>query len=537
MARDMLRSTNPFLQSTNPFVDYVETTEIREDFHCSTNPFLQSTNPFVDTAEPGVVEQRRPVPRKRVSKVHSSAIGQQEVFRQPSYGGRCLGLEASESLFEKNRVIPRWDSDYMAGQRGSEMVMPAEAFIDDRYRRYVQESVPALDAHSTSVLTDRLNDGEDNACLQGGMQTPELYRRRPVPSPRVKHPLNPLVETAIPLRSSEPLHSTAKVVPRQDCNENAEGTTNQLLRTLVDQFTTSIRESQSKRSPSTTFRPVELRLPRYDGTGDVHLFIKQFEQVARIGGWDELVTLVQLRSCLERGAKDCGRADSTEGVFARLVSTFGRSPESAREQLHMLVREPNESYSMLGNRVERLAQLAYAGLGADLEGQMALEHFCRVLDSTGLRQHMLLARPVTVQEAVKVAEQFVLVSQQAARIPRTRDRVAPVDGLSSPCSNTEPNGDKDLTKTINGLVDLVKVRLDEQSNLIKGQSSRIANLERSGFTGTGQGNWKSKPEPNQSVRGCYKCGDLSHFKRNCPNLARPDNQNGNVVSTPRQSEN
>lgn len=61
--------------------------------------------------------------------------------------------------------------------------------------------------------------------------------------------------------------------------------------------------------------------------------------------------------------------------------------------------------------------------------------------------------------------------------------------------------DKDFTKTINDVIDLVKVRLDEQSNKIKGQSALIAHLERSGIAGTGQGIWKSEPEYNQSVRG------------------------------------
>ena len=97
-----------------------------------------------------------------------------------------------------------------------------------------------------------------------------------------------------------------------------------------------------------------MRPPRFDGTSDVDLFIEQFEEVRVLSEWDDRVALVQLRHSLEKEARDCGRADSRNGVYQRLRHQYGLTPYEARSILHNLKRDAGESYVSLWNRVEKL---------------------------------------------------------------------------------------------------------------------------------------------------------------------------------------
>ena len=368
-------------------------------------------------------------------------------------------------------------------------VKSPEDFIDNCYRQYVGESLPVRRPRPPPRSSTRRQLHSTAAHEQFTFQPPVL---------------------------SEPLHSISdeeQQVPRPDQSRGGGETTEFLLRTLVNQFSSAIKEANVKSTTtSSPIRQVELRLPRFDGTSDVHLFIKQFEQVARLSNWNERIAIVQLRSCLDRAAKDCGQADSVRGVFSRLLAMYGLSPAQAREMLHSLTREPNESYVVLGNRVDKLAKLAYGGLGS-LETQMALEHFDRALDHPSLRQHMLLVKPRSLDEAVKAAEQFALVSRQPSRPPRSRDRIAPVDASCavSPPSQMKVVEVQGTSDALTKMVQSMQTTLEEQSRLIKEQNRRISAMEtrpRFGYSA------QSRDLPRS--RSCYVCGDPSHFQRHCP---------------------
>ena len=73
-----------------------------------------------------------------------------------------------------------------------------------------------------------------------------------------------------------------------------------LLKYLVEQFTEPVQNMSSK----STSRKLDFRLPRFDCSTYVYLFIKQFEDIWELNHWNDRVALVQLKSCLEkRGSK------------------------------------------------------------------------------------------------------------------------------------------------------------------------------------------------------------------------------------------
>ena len=83
----------------------------------------------------------------------------------------------------------------------------------------------------------------------------------------------------------QPVRASAVPSPTLDIEERGKEGTAGLLKSLVDQFTTVVRSVQS--GPTSSIAPggrVDLQAPRFDGTSDVHMFIRQFREVSDLNG-------------------------------------------------------------------------------------------------------------------------------------------------------------------------------------------------------------------------------------------------------------
>jgi hypothetical protein len=111
-----------------------------------------------------------------------------------------------------------------------------------------------------------------------------------------------------------------------------------------------------------------------------------------------------------------------------------------------------------------------------------------------------------MEEAVKAAEHYALVSKQPSRSNRNRDATNSVAGVEG---NGLMSDVKDMFQTVTG-------KLDEQAALIREQAARISALERPKAGGYNHQAAKASGGPKR----CYHCGDPSHFKRDCPDWLR-----------------
>ena len=400
----------------------------------------------------------------------------------------------------------------------SDTLLSAEAFIDKCYEQFVSNEVIPIDNADNVLQSTVAAAGQVNS-------TP---RSRPVPKPRRTQPLHsvnnssnvyqwPHVSPTWESTHVNFAHGSEPVVSPQ-VNEGPE-----LMRNLVRQFTEAIKETRASNLHSVDSHPQpKWRLPWFDGQGDIHLFKHQFEQISSFSGWDEQISLIQLRSCLEGSAKDCGRGSSVNEVFSRLISMFGCSPFQAREQLHSLHYQPTESYTTLSNRVERLVRIAYGDLGEKVVNQMALEHFTRALEDTSLRCHMLAVKPRNLAEATEAAEQFAMAKRSFVK----NSKVQRLNKVDVTLSKSEYGELKNIIHTLQSTV-------EDQSRLINDQRRRLDSLERS----------VRSPLPTPRFTGtvnktCFECGDPSHLRNRCPLLKRVHNVHGNsTVSPSAKSEN
>ena len=392
-----------------------------------------------------------------------------------------------------------------------EQVASSTRFIDQVYDRYVVNPEASNGSARPGVaLTDTNPFRQPNPVPESSATN--LSARNPFISNGLHESCtNPFIQ---------PVRAPAVTSPTLDIEERGKEGTAGLLKSLVDQFATVVKSVQS--GPTSSIIPggrVDLKAPRFDGTSDVHMFIRQFREVSDLNGWNDRATLAQLRSFLDRGAKDCGYADTLAGVYEQLLAMYGLTPSEAREQLHHLRKDDEESYLRLGNRVERLARLAYGGMAPNMESQMAVEHFDRAISDRELRRHLLVVRPRTLTDAVMAAESYALVGRLIVRESKEKGLLPRVSQVDCEMENRPVMAAQSVESMFSRI-----------TNMLEEQSSRIAALEQEDQTRKIKGYGVPKSNDNQ---GCWRCGG-PHFRRNCPltKTAKPE-----VTSMSPQAEN
>lgn len=466
--------------------------------------------------------------------VEAGYIDGDDIFydsREDTFQSTTVGLPTIPSFIPQRTIppTPRPRSTVVVGSSYPSVTpretLSAETVIDDAYNRCFPSSEPQIGLNISPVPTARsklvrINQYPDSLGkrLSRPNQTVNKFETTPCVSDAYASTGLPVLHKPRAAESApKPLHSSTSA----QINSNTED----MLRTLVNEFTHAIEERSTSNVVKST-----LKTPRFDGTGDVHLFIQQYNDVCALSGWEERVALAQLRGALDKGAKEAGRADSVKEVFRRLLYMFGLLPEEAREKLHQTRREPGESYMNLGNRVGRLARLSYGGLGSEVESTLAVEAFDRALDDPALRQYISLAKVNTLDGAVKAAERYVMLAQvppkPAPRLERSA-RVAVVDSTPDETSRFKagcPKPDKFET-----LLASFSQKLDAQTKQIEEQSRRLALYEQGNRRQTDNllrpNSSSNRVNAEKNSRACYQCGSTSHFKRECPQLTSAKSKN------------
>ena len=232
-----------------------------------------------------------------------------------------------------------------------------------------------------------------------------------------------------------------------------------------------------RNQPRNSFKP-----PQYRGEGDVELFIQQFQEVAEANEWTPVATLLHLRESLTEKAQACSRADTAQGIFVALRARFGLTPREARTRLTALRKDNRCSLHDHVVEVERLVQRAYAELPDHLRAEMAREAFCGSLGSTALQQHLLAARPQSMEEAVQYSSEFLQVKGDRGQ-------------THSQVNNVEEEGtDRVATSAPEPLTSLMQAieKLTEKVSRLEGKATKKA------------------------VKGkCWGCDKEGHTRKDC----------------------
>ena len=156
-------------------------------------------------------------------------------------------------------------------------------------------------------------------------------------------------------------------------------------------------------------RPEQFKPPHYDGSGSVEKFIQHFQKVAQANQWTAEAALLHLKCALEADARNCGSADSIDGIFVALRNRFGLTPRQARAKLVYTRRKKQTSLNEHAARIDELVTTAYSVIQARLRMELAVDNFSCSLNNPDLQKHLLAVRPRTLEEAVSAGNEFLQI--------------------------------------------------------------------------------------------------------------------------------
>ena len=105
-----------------------------------------------------------------------------------------------------------------------------------------------------------------------------------------------------------------------------------------------------------------IKLPTYNGPGDLELFLEKFTDVAKINGWSHEEHLLHLWLSLTEKAADYSNGTTITEVHEMPNVRFGISSRPAREKLLLLKRTTKRTVHELGMEVRKLTRLSYPAL-------------------------------------------------------------------------------------------------------------------------------------------------------------------------------
>lgn len=255
----------------------------------------------------------------------------------------------------------------------------------------------------------------------------------------------------------------------------------ELMRAL-EEIESRIRTPQQTAARKRTVKPSP-----FDGQSSWEDYLAQFSLVAELNEWDSVTKATYLAVNLSGPAREVlGDLSPTQRKdFAELTQAlsmrFGTENRSEmyRATLKSLARKRNESLPELAQSIRRMTKNAYPQAPADVREVLAKDTFVDALDDTDTKWKIRQARPRTLNQALDIAVEL--------------------EAFQLACKRTTPQ-----TRTVQpseSTMDLAK-----QLAELKEQMKQFQN------------------RPNRGREGCFTCGALDHFRRDCPTASQKQQQ-------------
>lgn len=255
--------------------------------------------------------------------------------------------------------------------------------------------------------------------------------------------------------------------------------------------------------------PATFKPPRFDGHGDVELFITHFGQVAEANNWPQATALLHLKESLTNEAHECTRADTLTGVLAALRARFGLSVEQALAKLEGLKRDPRTSLREHGTTVSKIVAASFPEQDLEFRETMALRKFRNTIGHAGLQRHLLSMQVHSVEEAIIAGEAYLAVPTQ-----NNRSIWEPPHTTRGQLRQIDEEEDEVEVAALQPTPPL-QLQLGETLQAIL---TRLTALEAAKDS-IGRGSARSSPPAqkgkDKGATTCYKCGQEGHIARGC----------------------
>lgn len=285
--------------------------------------------------------------------------------------------------------------------------------------------------------------------------------------------------------------------PVQAAVPDAQG----FLQNLNELIRAAVAEARAAPAPHVN-RAVKLKVPTFDGKGDVELFIERLQEIALAQEWDEPTLILKAREGLMGAAQACGRAETWLGMVDLLRLHYGLTATEAEAMLASYKRTHGVSLAEYSTEIRRLVNMAYADADEAVRDRLTMERFRLGLNNAGLQGHLLARQPGNMEDMVRAGNEYLLITKNSAS--------------TSPARVREVEDQEDVRAATSSVSELqvISKAIEALTTEVTKLKQKLANSEARS-TAHQKGTREDRPNHRQpSV--CWGCHQSGHIRKDCP---------------------
>ena len=229
--------------------------------------------------------------------------------------------------------------------------------------------------------------------------------------------------------------------------------------------------------------------PKFDGHGDVNLFISRYNETALINGWEGEEKLLRFKMSISGPAAVGVEGKTFEEICTQLVKRYTLTEAGAHQLLRTLKWKAGDSIYEFSDYTHKIIQAAFPELTREQQEQRVIKEIISALPTNYqvLQWQLTHNNPKKLQEVIAMIQDFGALNPHTIKVNQIDPEVSELKTAMQAMTKTQ----EELAKAVAAI------------------STTVAALSTTVHQGPAR-----RPK---SELTCYGCGKQGHIRRECPN--------------------